>query len=328
MRLSIEPIDERHRESLKRHLAPFGLPAEIVEWKYFRRSLRQEGDRGFVWVRQGEVRGAIGLIPFSVRGPANVMRASWTCDWVVDDPQSNPGVGVMLIHRARDAAGVLFSLGGNERNRQLMPRIATTSVDEAAIEMHVPLRAGGSAWFRGLDRRLGGALRPLRGLRLKRGGGTMVFQPGVSPELESLLDVQRGAWLPAYDLPYLKWQIEECPVLQSASCVSTGGNAGALCWASKWQARDWRLALWTRDDKSAEAAGVLAAVFRYVYERGGERMSSIVSHHDRSRLTLLESHGFVDSDQRKPLYVTAARSLAVEPLGAHSFVDSDLAYRF
>src|SRR4029453_8960987 len=110
MRLSIEPIDERHRESLKRHLAPFGLPAEIVEWKYFRRSLRQEGDRGFVWVRQGEVRGAIGLIPFSVRGPANVMRASWTCDWVVDDPQSNPGVGVMLIHRARDAAGVLFSL--------------------------------------------------------------------------------------------------------------------------------------------------------------------------------------------------------------------------
>ena len=328
MRLSIEPIDERHRESLKRHLAPFGLPAEIVEWKYFRRSLRQEGDRGFVWVRQGEVRGAIGLIPFSLCGPAGVVRASWTCDWVVDAPQSNPGIGVMLIHRARDAAGLLFSLGGNERNRQLMPKIATTFVDDAAIEMHVPLRAGGSAWFRGLDRRLGGALRPLKALPLRRGSGTMVFQPGVSSALESLLEVSRDAWLPTYDLTYLKWQIEECPVLQSASCVATGANAGALCWAGRSQVRDWRLALWTRDDRSVEAGDMLAAVLRYVYERGGERVSSIVARHDQARLTLLESYGFLDSEQRKPLYVTAAPSLAAEPLGAHSFVDSDLAYRF
>ena len=49
MRFSFEPIQPAHAASLKEHLAPFGLPPEIVEWKYFQRPW-QDDLTGLVWL--------------------------------------------------------------------------------------------------------------------------------------------------------------------------------------------------------------------------------------------------------------------------------------
>src|SRR5262245_41968590 len=112
MRLTVEPIGVEHRESLKRHLAPFGLPAEIVEWKYFGRASDDHRPKGFVWIRRGEVRGSIGLIPFDIATPDGRVPAAWTCDWLVDAPQDNPGIGVLLLQHAKGLIAPLFTLGG------------------------------------------------------------------------------------------------------------------------------------------------------------------------------------------------------------------------
>jgi hypothetical protein len=315
---------------MKRHLAPFGLPADIVEWKYFSRPLRYEGENGFVWLRGGEVRGSIGLIPFDVHGSTGPVPAAWTCDWLVDSPQSNAGIGVLLMRHAQKAARLLFSIGGNELNQQLMPRIATASFQESSVEVHLPLRAGGSTWFRGLDRRLGGMLQPLQRVPLRTGRSRSInIAAGVSPFLERVVGGHGPSARPLYTLAYLTWQIQDCPALQSATCYVSSPDtvAGAVCWSSKSPGTDWRVALWSRDDASQQTEDVLDTVLRYVFDRGGQRLSAIHSRGDRARAFLLASRGFVSSEHTRPLYVTAAEPWTGDELTGLSFLDSDLAYR-
>jgi hypothetical protein len=154
-----------------------------------------------------------------------------------------------------------------------------------------------------------------------------MFEPGVSQALEPLLSLHGSVVIPVYDLAYLKWQIEECPALHSVTCVSTAADAAALCWARKDGNPDWRVALWSGVDASERAGAVLRAVLRYVYDRGAHRVSAIVSRHDRARVSLLRSHGFVDSVHSRSLYVTSRMAFDAEVAGL-SFVDGDLAYRF
>jgi hypothetical protein len=316
---------------LKRHLAPFGLPADIVEWKYFSAAVRHEGENGFVWLREGEVRGCIGLIAFEVHQPAGNIPAAWTCDWLVDSPQSNAGIGVMLMRHAQKAVPLLFSIGGNELNLQLMPRLAAFSFPESSVEVHVPLRAGGSAWFRGLDRRLGGILRPLQHAPLRTGRVRQLqIEQGVSPLLEDIIAECGSETSPLYTLAYLRWQIQDCPTLQSATCYASPRDmkAASLCWSSKSAGTDWRLALWSRDDASRQTKDVLDATLRYVFERGGQRVSAIHSRADHVRASLLASRGFVSSGRPRPLFLAAPGSWNGGELTGLSFVDSDLAYRF
>jgi hypothetical protein len=333
VRLSIEPIGTQHKESLKALLGPFGLPENIVEWKYFGRAFGDSTTTGFVWVKHGAVRGAIGLIPFCLNTPSGRLRAAWTCDWVVDSPQSNPGVGVMLLHHARDAAGPLFNLGGTDANQALTRRLAPQWFPDASIELHVPLRAGGSTWFQGLDRRLGGVLRPLRSVALRRLAARKKasIEPGVSDWLEGLLDAGRThSTIPVYDLRYLKWQIERCPGVESVTCRIERGNtlAGALAWHAKSDRRSWRVALWTKSESHEETRNVLDAVIDFVSRQGGHRVSTIASRLDRERLASLRAAGFIESGQPRSLFAIASEHAVHDEPGGLSFLDTDLAYRF
>ena len=330
MRLSIEPIGPQFRESLKEHLGPFGLPPDIVEWKYFQRPWT-DALSGLVWVKDGRVRGAIGLIPFHVKTGSTRVPASWTCDWVVESPQSNPGIGVLLLQRAKQLAGPLFSLGGNELNRRLMARIATTSFDDAAIEVYLPLRTGGSRWFRGLNRRTGGVLRPAAHLPVRRiaGGNRALVVPGVSPAIEAVIEsMEAGHPTPLYTLDYLRWQLEQCPGVESATVLaeSPGCAAGALCWSRMLVAGDWRFALWSNNCDGEAAGEVLEAVIAYAYARGGERISVLSSRLDERRLALFRRRGFVSDEPGRPLFVTGDVT-STTPLAGLSFLDTDLAYR-
>ena len=331
---SIEPIEARHRESLKELLRPFGLPPHIVEWKYFARTFGEGESRGLVWLREGTVHAAIGLIPFRIQTANGRMSASWTCDWVVGSPKANPGIGVLLMREASKIAGPLFSVGGNDVNRQLMPRIATRSIASAAVEYHRPLRLGGSRWFRGIDRRVGHRLQPLNRVRIHPPAFRRhaVVESGVSDVLAQFLEPEvrsRVTMAPAYDIAYLRWQIAECPDLESATCYVPTDDmvAAALCWRGRSAPRNWRCALWTRDESDQQTKTVLASLVAHVSRHGGDRLSIITAEKDDRRRRMLRSRGFVDSDEVRSLYVTGSELPAVD-VAALSFLDSDLAYRF
>ena len=331
MRLSIEPIGPQFRESLKELLGPFGLPPDIVEWKYFQRP-RTDALTGLVWVKDGRVRGAVGLIPFRLKIGNTRVPASWTCDWVVDSPQSNPGIGVLILQRAKELAGPLFSLGGNELNRQLMPRIATSTVEKAAVELYLPLRVGGSRWFRGIDRRTGGAVRLLGRLPARGSGrvrGTAVV-PGVSPLLEPLLEsASSDNAIPTYTLEHVRWQLERAPGVECVTVHSglTDLRAAGVCWSRAAAPADWRAALWGVADDVSQSEDVLRAAIAHVSARGAHRLSIMVSRLDTDRLALLESLGFMQEGSDRALYITSAAADLARPLAGLSFLDTDLAYR-
>jgi hypothetical protein len=331
MRLSIEPIGPRFRESLTEHLAPFGLHAAIVEWKYFQRPW-VDALTGLVWLKEGKVRGAIGLVPFHVAQSENRVRASWTCDWAVHSPQSNPGVGVVLLQRAKALAGPLFSLGGNELNRQLMSRIATAAYRDAAVELYLPLRVGGGRIFRGVSRRAGGFLRPLERLSVRRTRGRTHAKvvAGVSPLLAGALEFCHACHAkPLYTVDYLKWQLDRCPGVHAASVFvpSASMSMGAVCWSRDAAPADWRFALWGPDDDNDAMAQVVDALLDHAAARGAQRVSVLASRLDTERLALLEQRGFVSDGSRRPLYVTGDVAGSAPELAGLSFLDTDLAYR-
>ena len=331
MRLTIEPIVPEFRESLNSLLGPFGLSPEIVEWKYFGRAADGQ-PKGFIWLHQGQVRGCIGLIPFELITPAGPMPAAWTCDWVVHSPHSNPGIGVMLLYHARRSIDPVFSLGGNDLSQKLVSRIAAHVYRDALVEFYLALRVGGSRWFRAVDRRLHGALTLLDGVAIRAAtrGGVGVIEPGVSSRLEPLLHwcTMNGA-APRYDLASLKWRIEWCPALESASCYirSAEISAGALCWRLKTSVRDWRMALWSRPEAHDETREVLKIAVNHVLREGGHRLIIATSSVDGERIRLLKSAGFIRQPQARPLFVTTSGS-GIDQLSGLSLLDSDLSYRF
>jgi hypothetical protein len=331
VRLSIDPIEPRFAESLKAHLAPFGLPPHIVEWKYFRRPWKDHLS-GLVWHRDGQVRGAIGLIPLALRVGDETVSASWTCDWVVENPQANPGIGVVLLQKAKTLAGPLLSLGGNELNRRLMGRIASASHLSAAVELYLPIRVGGSRRFRGLNRRSHGALEGLRWFSVAPRSNRFIglVTPGVSPRLESVL-LAHGAHphgvTPQYDLTYLRWQLDACPDVEPFTVMtdSSTPSAAALVWHRKSVPTDWRFSMWS--DGGEEASILLDAMREHASGAGAERLCVLVSRSDTPRLRLLQDKGFRSDEPDRPLFVTGSLSGSEEGLNGLSFLDTDLAYR-
>ncbi len=332
MRLAFEPIGPHHRDALIALLAPFGLPAEIVEWKYFGRPASLRGPSGFVWTPKGTVRGVLGLVPFSLTRPTGVVPASWTCDWLVESPERHPGVGVLLLRHALERVGPLYSLGGNTLTRQLMPRIASSIWDDGVQEVHLALRLGGSRVFRAADARLRGALTALRGVRVRpvRLSESAVIRSGVSPQIAPLLDITSSDWVPTYGLEQVQWLLEACPALHVVTCLpdSSDVRAAALCWRTRVNVRDWRISVWSRDGAEPQARAVLATCVAHVARERGERVSIAFASSDSGGRAFLRASGFRDSSNARPVYVTAPPGCAAERPARLGFLDGDLAYRF
>lgn len=335
---SIEPIAPRHRRSLVEHLGRFGLPPEIVDWKYYGRS-RGADPTGLAWVRDGRVQGTVGLIPFSVQVSGTKLPAAWTCDWLVESPEANPGIGIVLLRKARELIDPLFTVGGNDVTRRLVTRMAAATVEDAAEEWHLALRVGGLAWFDGLERRMPALARAARRFPLVRVGRSpgvvapdVRIEAGVSAAVGPALELRPdGSPRPAYDLGYLRWQLDACPALRCVSIYVPARQpaAAAVCWSLREAGLRWRMALWSRDPEAEETASVLGAAVAHVRARGAVQLATITRRENAAMKTLLRRWGFAPAPRARTLFVLTGRAdvEALTPL-ALSFLDGDLAYRF
>jgi hypothetical protein len=339
MRASIEPVSGVPSKLLTDLLQRYGLPPEIIEWKYFDPAWSPRGERGYVWIRDGRAQGMIGLIPFRMSGPGGGISAAWTCDWYVDASEKNPGMGVLVFKEAIAKTGVLFTLGGNEATARIVPRLATQTTPQAAVEMTLSLTVGGTVTYGRVARRLP-LLERLRldRLPLHRGRAglrerTVGLTGGIAREVAGLIEEgSMSGWAPAYDAAQLAWQFERCPAVEAASAFvpgEQGARAALIAWHPRGMSRQWRVALWPRPGCEDAAHMLLRETLAEIARRRGQSVSTIVAHRDTPVRGSFEGLGFRPTQKVLPLYALGNRSVPpITDVGRISHTDSDLGYRF
>jgi hypothetical protein len=335
-----QPLSSITPATLIEYLGREGNSAELVRWKYFDSRFNRNRERGYAWVKDEKIGGFIGLIPFQVVIGGRIAEAAWTCDWSVQD-QSGRGIGILLVRQAQEGYEYLTQLGGNEATQRIISRLAAITVNDAGILFYLPLRLG--AILR-LARRKVPQLPldavdlvnrlPLRLPRRTEARNSVVFEPGVSQVLNSVLTPEkRGDIYSLYDFEYVQWQIGACPFLTAETCYIAEDStvrAAALIWREKNSTDFWRLALWSREGAQKEVEVLLSSVIRRVYDSGGFLLSVVVSRLDRTLVALLRSKQFLASRRRRPLHIIDSKKTGkpVPELWPLSFLDTDLAYRF
>jgi len=336
MRASIQPVSAVPANLLFEHLRQYGLPAEIINWKYFDPGFRHSGERGWVWLKEDKVKGLIGLLPFTLASTAGRAACAWTCDWFVADAARNPGIGALLLKEAIEQEGLLVTLGGNEATARMVPRMAAHAVDAAAVGLTLPLRLGGLQAYRALAARAPGAFGSLSKMPLRpRGGRPNVgvrTEAGIAPPLAEVLEsATRGAaWSPVYDFDYVRWQLERCPVLESFTVYvdARSAPAAAVVWRPKRGAH-WRMAFWAIDTGAEHCGAVIDEAVNRVYALGAESLSALAGRGDTVSLGCLRAAGFRENALSLPLYVLARdRNTPIERVSGLGYADSDLGYRF
>ena len=341
--VTVVPLSEAPRPAVERYLAARGASPEMIAWKYFDARFNRGRNRALVWVRGGDVRGFIGLIPFRLRDRDSVRDATWTCDWSLDDPARSPGMGIVLLRAAIEATGLAMSLGGNELTRSFLPRIAAQIVEDAGAVYVRPLRLG--YLLEKVDRRLKtrvpaapalattvlGSL-PLPGTRPTDAG--IDIQPGVAPLLEHALARRpQPTPAPAYEWEHVQWQCGRCPAIESWTCLDArdaAASAAALVFRARCAPGHWRMVWWEPADGAGTAgATVLRAATAFARAQGARSLSAIVSRADERAARRLRAAGFRLQRGGQPLYVNPADRAAFVPfdrVGALSYLDTDLAH--
>jgi hypothetical protein len=335
------PLSAIPPAELIEYLGREGNSADIVQWKYFDSRFNRNRERGYAWVKDGKIGGFIGLIPFQVVVDGRVAEAAWTCDWSVQD-QSGKGTGILLIRQAQSAYDYLTQLGGNEATQKIISRLAAITVNDAGIVFYLPLRLG--AILRLARRKLLPKFPmdqielvnqvPLRLPKRSSAADNVKLERGVSRVLDSVLEATpRGEMYSRYDLPYLKWQVADCPFLECETCYVADGaevDAAALVWRLKSAPDFWRMAMWSREGKEKQAEIVLSQTIRHVYKSKGYLLSIVVSRLEKSLIELLRAKQFLTAPRRRPLHIIDSKKTGkpVPELWPLSFLDTDYAYRF
>ncbi|MBI3668702.1 MAG: GNAT family N-acetyltransferase [Acidobacteria bacterium] len=336
-----QPLSTLPPSSLIEYLRRDSKSPELVQWKYFNPCFNRGRERGYTWMQAGQIGGFIGLIPFQLAMGGRRVEAAWTCDWSVRDPQSGRGVGILLIRQAHQAYEFLVQLGGGEATQHIFSRLAVKTVEDAGVVFHLPLRLG--AILRTVRRRIPAlpvdALNllnqmPMPGLRGRASTNAVVFEPGVSKVLTSVLEsAQHGEGYPSYDFEYVQWQIGDCPFLISETCYipgESGPRAAALIWRQKTSPDFWRMALWSQEGAQKEVNVLLSNLIRHVYDQKGFLLSVVVSRLETALIDLLRSKHFLAAPRRRPLHILASKKTGepIPELWPLSFLDTDYAYRF
>ena len=330
-------MSEADPAAVKKYLLARQIPPEIVDWKYFDPSFNRNQERGVVLVRDNQVAGFLGLIPFRLAKGQLHAECAWSCDWSVDPGQG--GMGLMLVKRARELYDGIFNLGGNENTRRLFPRLADHTVPDAGVSFVLPLRLG--SIFARLPK---GKLRDLLNqqqtlqqipLRWVRGlsKSEITIDSGLSPRVMSLADTapQRD-WRPLYDSEFLEWQFGRCPAITCWSCWISSESplrTAALIWRSRLSPKFWRFVFYGETHDFEQMERLIGAIVSFVYSQGSVALFAIASHKESDLAALLRRRGFLRYGNL-PFYALRGRcaELPTDEFSVLSFLDADLAYRF
>ncbi len=310
----------------------------IVDWKYFDPTFGAGCERGYVYVQDGKIVGFLGLIPFRTNHMSTA-RAAWSCDWFRDE--TTPGAtAIMLIKETLRSYDFIYSLGGGEKTQAILPRLARTTVRDAGLVLHKPLRLGGIAKY--AARQLGLPpskhlsllnVIPTTSIMLSRGNSRAKIQTALNGDLAQLLDAnEQQESFSDYDLNYIQWQMDHCPMIVSFSCIVPAYErlrAAVLFWRHVESSEIWRLALFPQRGSLDELEVALDHAIHYIYKQGGAVISVLLSRLQTDTIQLLRAKGFIAAKRRLPLYLISRDPKPQEgELGALSFLDTDLAYRF
>ena len=143
MALYVKPFSQLPRDAVSDYLIrQCGLTAELVQWKYFESHSAPNRERGFACFDGNRVSGTLGLIPFRVSIGGTQFDTAWSCDWSSDASVGGLG-GILLMKHMLASYPLVFSLGGSEHTRAIMPRFSQIAALDAGLELHKPLRLGG-----------------------------------------------------------------------------------------------------------------------------------------------------------------------------------------
>lgn len=341
MSTSFLPLSEIRKTMVVDYLRRQGMSEESIEWKYFDARFNRDRERGYVWLRDDQVNGFIGLIPFTAACAEENHEMRWTCDWSVDDPQRSPGAGVMLLKRVIAAYDHLAVFGGNDITRSILPRLATRTIADAGLTLHLPLRLG--AYLKRLERRMPRlewlarspfSKIPLRVMSETTRRPPVTTEQGVSEAAASLFGVPRSAgWHPHYDYEYVDWQVGRCPTLTSWTCYATAEGepqAAAVLWRSSKSTDFWRISLWAKLGVQDYLWAVLRQAVKHIRDQKALSVSIIVSHLDIELIGFLRANGFLLFSGRDPLFLCAPKDggQQIDELSSLSYMDTDSASLF
>lgn len=330
-------MSEAEPAAVKKYLQSRQIQPEIIDWKYFDPGFKGHNERGVVLVRDSQVAGFLGLIPFRLQKDEVSADCAWSCDWSVDPGQG--GMGLLLVKRARELYDGIFNLGGNENTRRVFPRLADRTVPDAAVSFVLPLRLG-SIFARLPKGRLRDLLNqqealqqiPLRWVRgLSK--SEITVDSGLSPRLVSLADTAPQVdWRPLYDSNFLEWQFGRCPDITCWSCWISSESplrTAALIWRSRSSRKFWRFVVCGETHDLEKMKRLIGAIVSFVYSQGCVALFAIASHKETDLATLLRRRGFLRYGSL-PFYAMRGRcaELPTDEFSVLSFLDADLAYRF
>jgi hypothetical protein len=337
MRSGLMRMSEADPVAVKQYLLGRQIQPEIIDWKYFDPGFNRDRERGVVWVRENQVAGFLGLIPFRLEKDEVRADCAWSCDWSID-PRQGGGMGLLLVKRARELYDGIFNLGGNENTRRIFPRLADRTVSAAGVNLVLPLRLGSvfARLPRGSIKSMLSQQETLRQIPLRwvrRPSEAVTIDPGLSPRVTSLADdALRGDWRPRYDSQFLDWQFRRCPAIQCWSgWVSSEFplRTAALIWRPRSSKSFWRFVFCGETADSQKMKILIAAIVSFVYGQGGVALFGIVSHRESDLIQLLGRRGFLRHGEL-PFYVMRGRhsELPTDEFCVLNFLDADLAYRF
>lgn len=331
-------LSEADPMAVKRYLLGRQIEPEIIDWKYFDSGFNRDRERGVVLVRENQVAGFLGLIPFRIENHRFRADCAWSCDWSVDASQGG-GMGLLLVKRARDFYDGIFNLGGNKNTLQIFPRLADRTVADAGISLVLPLRLGSivAPLPPGFVKRLISRQEKLQQIPLRwvrKGVKTGVtIEPGVSPRTLSIAAARPETdWRPAYDAGFFDWQFGRCPAITSWSCRISSESpprTASLLWRSRSSKRLWRFVFLGETHDLEKIETLTAAMISFAYQQGCMALLTIASHRQSDLIRLLRRRGLLRRG-RLPFFAMRGRcaELPTEDFAALSYLDADLGYRF
>lgn len=330
----ILPLSKVKPGLLLAYLGSRGFPEAVIRWKYLDESFNRGRERGYCALRGDEMIGFMGVIPVELRRGAETRSDRWLCDWSIEDPVRDKGVGGAIADAVLSSSGRMIAFGGTEAAKKRW-RLKADSYDlDAGIvfRKHLTLGSfiGGLQRRRLWPRRL--SVNKLRQVAVvpRRGDIEGVrLTEGVDPAVERLFQAGTEHWRPVYSLADLRWQLERCPQVECWTVLGEDEESAVLLWREKEGDGTWKLALLGSERSSNGLSLCLDCAVQHALGLGGASILAVVSRLDSPFIDVLHQSGFKASGTVNPIHFLDQDPRGIpSALERLSFLDADDGHRF